>query len=120
VVPFGDQARASLQRYLADARPRLADEATGRQVFLTRRAAPFSRQGMWKLIRTYARRAAITKTVSPHTLRHSFASHLLSNGAPLRVIQEMLGHADIATTQIYTHVDQNRLRAIHAQFHPRA
>lgn len=120
VVPFGEQARASLQRYLAEARPRLANDATGRQVFLTRRAAPFSRKGVWKLIRTYARRAAIGKTVSPHTLRHSFASHLLTNGAPLRVIQEMLGHADIATTQIYTHVDQGRLRAIHAQFHPRA
>jgi integrase/recombinase XerD len=120
VVPFGEKARESLQRYLSEARPRLAGENAGRQVFLTRRGSGFSRKGLWKLIRAYAARAAIGKTVSPHTLRHSFASHLLANGAPLRVIQEMLGHADIATTQIYTHVDHNRLRAIHAQYHPRA
>ena len=72
------------------------------------------------MIKYYAKRAGVQKNVSPHTLRHSFASHLLANGAPLRVIQEMLGHADIATTQVYTHVDQGRLRAVHAQFHPRA
>lgn len=120
VVPFGEQAKASLQRYLAEARPVFARDAAASAVFLTCRGGPFSRKGLWKLVKTYARRAAVEKAVSPHTLRHSFASHLLSNGAPLRIIQEMLGHADIATTQIYTHVDQSRLRAVHARFHPRA
>jgi len=120
VVPFGGQAREHLQRYLAEGRPRFAGDESGRSVFLTYRGRKFSRKGIWKLVATYARRAGITKTVSPHTLRHSFASHMLANGAPLRVIQEMLGHADISTTQIYTHVDQGRLRAVHASFHPRA
>ena len=87
---------------------------------MTYRGRKFTRKGVWKLIRAYARKAGIDKQVSPHTLRHSFASHLLANGAPLRVIQEMLGHADIATTQVYTHVDQGRLRAVHSRFHPRA
>jgi integrase/recombinase XerD len=125
VVPFGGKAARALDAYLAQARPLflqrkdhvLADPGA---VFLTCRGKAFSRKGIWKLIRQYARRAGIDKPVSPHTLRHSFATHLLANGAPLRVIQEMLGHADIATTQIYTHVDQGRLRAVHARFHPRA
>lgn len=120
VVPFGDAARACLERYLRDARGAFTGDTPDRSVFLTYRGRGFSRQGLWKLIKTYARRAGIQKNVSPHTLRHSFASHLLANGAPLRVIQEMLGHVDIATTQIYTHVDQGRLQAIHARFHPRA
>jgi integrase/recombinase XerD len=120
VVPFGEKSRAKLQRYMNDARPDFAKEKVDPQVFLTYRGRKFSRKGIWKLIKAYAKRAGIEKNVSPHTLRHSFASHLLANGAPLRVIQEMLGHADIATTQIYTHVDQGRLRAIHAQYHPRA
>jgi len=121
IVPFGEKARTHLQRYLAEARPKFAGEkAAGNFLFLTYRGKKFSRKGIWKLIKYYAKRAGIQKDVSPHTLRHSFASHLLANGAPLRVIQEMLGHADIATTQIYTHVDQGRLRAVHAQFHPRA
>jgi len=120
VVPFGAQARASLQRYLAEARPQLAKDDMQRGLFLTYRGRPFTRKGLWKLIRTYARRAGIDKPVSPHSLRHSFASHLLANGAPLRAIQEMLGHADIATTQVYTQVDQGRLRAVHASYHPRA
>ena len=120
IVPFGSKARASLTRYLGEARGLLAKIGTGREVFLTYRGKPFSRKGIWKMIKRYAKRAGIRKEVSPHTLRHSFASHLLANGAPLRVIQEMLGHADIGTTQIYTHVDQGRLRSVHAQFHPRA
>jgi integrase/recombinase XerD len=119
VVPFGDKARAHLEKYLRDARPGLAGERTPRHVFLSVRGGSLSRKTVWKMIRTHARRASITKKVSPHTLRHSFATHLLANGAPLRVIQEMLGHADIATTQIYTHVDSNRLKSIHHQFHPR-
>jgi integrase/recombinase XerD len=120
VVPFGEQARRRVETYLRDARPRLAGERGDRHVFLTYRGTGFSRQGIWKVIRECARRAGIRKPVSPHTLRHSFASHLLANGAPLRVIQEMLGHADIATTQVYTHVDEGRLRSIHAAYHPRA
>ena len=120
VVPFGDKARKYVQGYLADARPLFAKENSGRHVFLTYRGKRFTRKGIWKMIRKYAGKAGIGKPVSPHTMRHSFASHLLANGAPLRVIQEMLGHADIATTQIYTHVDQRRLRSVHARFHPRA
>jgi integrase/recombinase XerD len=119
VVPFGEKARLVLEKYLEDARPLFAREGTGREVFLTYRGAGFTRKGIWKLIKHHARRAGIGKSVSPHTLRHSFASHLLANGAPLRVIQEMLGHADIATTQVYTHVDHGRLRAVHAKYHPR-
>lgn len=120
VVPMGGKAKAAIERYLAEVRPKLAKHAEVRQVFLTRRGTAFSRKTIWKQIGLFARRAGITKKVSPHTLRHSFATHLLANGAPLRMIQEMLGHADIATTQIYTHVDQNRLKAVHQQFHPRA
>jgi len=120
VVPVGDKAQSDLKTYLSRSRQQFANEKTDRSVFLTYRGTRFTRKGIWKLIRGYAAKAGINKPVSPHTLRHSFASHLLANGAPLRVIQEMLGHADIATTQVYTHVDQGRLRAIHAQYHPRA
>ncbi len=132
VVPFGKKASVYLDRYLKEARSEFLTGSRGRKkvsgktgvqdyrVFLTYRGLKFSRKGIWKLIKNYSKRAGITKRVSPHTLRHSFASHLLANGAPLRVIQEMLGHADIGTTQIYTHVDQGRLRSVHAQFHPRA
>jgi len=120
VVPFGEKSRACLQRYLADARPSFARDKPTRHMFLTCRGKNFSRKGIWKLVKTYALKAGVRRRVSPHTLRHSFASHLLANGAPLRVIQEMLGHADIATTQIYTHVDQGRLKSVHEKFHPRA
>lgn len=120
VVPLGENARACLQRYLDELRPALIRGAPTRAVFLTQRGRPFSRKGLWKLIKKHARAAGITRNVKPHTLRHSFASHLLANGAPLRVIQEMLGHADITTTQVYTHVDPSRLKAVHAQYHPRA
>jgi len=120
VVPFGRKAKDMLALYLETARPTLAGERPVMRVFLTYRGKGFTRKGIWKLIRTYAGKAGIQKPVSPHTLRHSFASHLLANGAPLRVIQEMLGHADIATTQVYTHVDQGRLRSVHARYHPRA
>ncbi len=120
VVPFGEQARGSLETYLAESRPLLETKGVSRHVFLTYRGKAFSRKGLWLLVKDYSRKASIDKTVSPHTLRHSFASHLLANGAPLRVIQEMLGHADIATTQVYTHIDQQRLKSIHHQFHPRA
>lgn len=131
VVPFGTCAQEALERYLTRGRPLLARKkkpakggaATGADeasLFLSYRGKRISRKGIWKLVRDHARRAGIRKTISPHTLRHSFATHLLANGAPLRVIQEMLGHADIGTTQVYTHVDAGRLRAVHAEFHPRA
>ncbi len=120
VVPFGAKALNLLHEYLDIHRPALLKSQTSDILFLTRRGAGFSRKGIWKLIKVHARAAGITKNVTPHTLRHSFAGHLLAHGAQLRVIQEMLGHADIATTQVYTHVDQGRLKSIHAQYHPRA
>lgn len=121
VIPFGENAHQQITRYLEEARPEFLKEGSAEShVFLTYRGGKFTRKGIWKIIKTYAKKAGIQKNVSPHTLRHSFASHMLANGAPLRVIQELLGHADIATTQVYTHVDQGRLRAAHASFHPRA
>ncbi len=120
VIPFGDKAHDSLRRYINEVRDSFKKDPYEQTVFLTYRGTPFSRKGIWKNIKKYALKAGITKNVSPHTLRHSFASHLLANGAPLRVIQEMLGHSDISTTQIYTHVDQGRLRSVHSEFHPRA
>jgi integrase/recombinase XerD len=120
VVPVGTSAREAIERYLDEVRPLWEPEGGIAMVFLSPRRQALSRQRIWTLIKQYARDAGIQKSVSPHTLRHSFASHLLSNGAPLRLIQEMLGHADISTTQIYTHVDQTRLKQIHAKHHPRA
>ncbi len=120
LVPFSETCARLLQTYLAAVRPVLLGERADREVFLSRRGAALSRKTVWHLVKQYARRAGIGKKISPHTLRHSFATHLLYNGAPLRMIQEMLGHADIATTQIYTHLDQSRLKSIHTQFHPRA
>jgi integrase/recombinase XerD len=119
VVPFGRASQTYLERYLLKARPLFEIHGVSRSVFLTVRGGPFTRQRLWQIVKDCARKAGIERNVYPHTLRHSFASHLLANGAPLRVIQEMLGHADIATTQVYTHVDQQRLRAVHHQFHPR-
>ncbi|HMP74962.1 MAG TPA: site-specific tyrosine recombinase XerD [Kiritimatiellia bacterium] len=120
VVPLGGAAATYLRRYLEEVRPHWDRSGHAAEVFLTQRGTKLSRKTVWQLIRRCARDAGITKHVSPHTLRHSFASHLLANQAPLRVIQEMLGHADIATTQIYTHIDGPRLQQVHRQFHPRA
>ncbi len=120
VVPFSEPAGRVLRDYLLRGRPRFTADSSNRTVFLARGGRPLSRKTVWKQVRQYARRAGIVKPLSPHTLRHSFASHLLANGAPLRAIQEMLGHADIATTQMYTHVDASRLKSIHARYHPRA
>ena len=122
VVPIGGRAIAAVRAWLERGRPGYAARAKkeSRAVFLSRLGRPLTRIALWRQIRAYARQAGIRKDISPHVLRHSFASHLLANGASLRVIQEMLGHADIATTQIYTHVDQGRLQAIHRQYHPRA
>jgi integrase/recombinase XerD len=120
VVPLGGAAATYLRRYLDEARPHFDKAGRQHAVFLSNRGTPLNRRTIWQMIRRCAREAGIAKTVSPHTLRHSFASHLLANNAPLRVIQEMLGHADIATTQIYTHVDGQRLQHIHQTYHPRA
>lgn len=120
VVPFSEKAAAALKKYIESARPLFTADPQNRHVLLSRRGVKICRKTVWKMIKQYARKAGIDKKISPHTLRHSFASHLLANNAPLRVIQEMLGHADIATTQIYTHVDQSRLKSIHDRFHPRA
>lgn len=120
LVPMGQWAVEALEAYLERGRPLLvAGRETGR-VFLNHRGRPLSRQGVWKMIRSYARRIGLAAAVSPHVLRHSFATHLLQNGADLRSLQMMLGHADIGTTQIYTHVARERLKRIYRQHHPRA
>ncbi len=122
VVPIGTRAMEAVQQWLDRGRPAYATRGGGecRAVFLSRLGRPLTRITLWRQIRAYARRAGIRKEISPHTLRHSFATHLLANGASLRIIQEMLGHADISTTQIYTHVDAGRLQSVHHQYHPRA
>jgi integrase/recombinase XerD len=119
LVPIGRSAIAALAIYLRELRPRL-ERGSGRgALFLNARGEPLTRMGAWKILRRYVERARLTKHVSPHTLRHSFATHLLEGGADLRAVQEMLGHADISTTQIYTHVDREYLRQVHRQYHPR-
>lgn len=120
VVPLGRQVIGIVAVYLHQLRPELDQGASAGRVLLNARGRPLSRVGAWKIVKAAAERAAIGKTVSPHTLRHSFATHLLEGGADLRAVQEMLGHADLSTTQIYTHVDREYLRSIHRQFHPRA
>ncbi len=119
VVPFGTPTDRLLRRYLSGIRPRFVRDPSQRTVFLTRLGGGFSRKTVWSLIKDHAAAAGIDKPVSPHTLRHSFASHLLAHGASLRIIQEMLGHADIATTEVYTHVDASQLKGVHHRFHPR-
>jgi integrase/recombinase XerD len=120
LVPIGRSAIGAAAVYLRELRPRL-EKGEGKGVlFLNARGRPLTRMGAWKILRAHVERAGITKHVSPHTLRHSFATHLLEGGADLRAVQEMLGHADISTTQIYTHVDREYLRQVHRRFHPRA
>ena len=119
LVPIGRSAIGAVAIYLRELRPRL-ERGEGRGILiLNARGRPLTRMGAWKILRHHVEKAQITKHVSPHTLRHSFATHLLEGGADLRAVQEMLGHADISTTQIYTHVDREYLRAVHKQFHPR-
>ena len=118
-VPFGQWARKKLLGYLREVRPLLSRGRASSFLFITRSAKPLTRQRFWKLIRGYALAAGIEKRVTPHTLRHSFATHLLEGGADLRAVQAMLGHADISTTQIYTHVNGARLKEAHRRFHPR-
>lgn len=119
LVPVGDRAAVCLRRYQQDGRPALARGASPARLFLNARGGPLSRVGFWKVLKGYAGRAGLPGHVSPHVLRHSFATHLLERGADLRAIQMMLGHADLSTTQIYTHVLETRMRAIYDQFHPR-
>jgi integrase/recombinase XerD len=119
LVPIGRKAIGAVATYARELRPRL-ERGSGKGVlFLNARGEPLTRMGAWKILRGHVERAGITKAVSPHTLRHSFATHLLEGGADLRAVQEMLGHVDISTTQIYTHVDREYLRQVHKQFHPR-
>jgi len=120
VVPLGRQAKEALVAYLAGERPKLVGARPSQWVFVRAGGKPLSRQSIWKLVRRRARAAGVTARVTPHTLRHTFATHLLTGGADLRVVQTLLGHADIGTTQIYTHVAPARLRAVHRKHHPRA
>ena len=120
LVPIGRKAIGAVAIYLRELRPKL-EKGQGKGIlFLNARGEPLTRMGAWKILRKYVEIAGITKPVSPHTLRHSFATHLLEGGADLRAVPEMLGHADISTTQIYTHVDREFLRSVHRQYHPRA
>ena len=119
LVPIGRRAIAATAVYVRELRPRL-EKGKGRgALILSARGAPLTRMGAWKILQKYVRKAELKKRVTPHTQRHSFATHLLEGGADLRAVQEMLGHADISTTQIYTHVDREYLRSVHKQFHPR-
>jgi integrase/recombinase XerD len=120
VVPLGRTAVAALERYLAAGRPQLVTRKSPGNVFLTKRGTAFGHSTLWLRIKQRVRHAGIARNVTPHMLRHSFASHLLEHGADLRVIQELLGHASISTTEVYTHVAGNRLRDVHRKFHPRA
>ena len=119
VVPMGEPAQRLLLEYVEGVRPQLLRQRQSRVLFVSRRGSLLTRQAFWKSLRARARRAGLTKSVSPHMLRHSFATHLLGGGADLRSVQTMLGHADIATTQIYTHVERERLKEVHARFFPR-
>lgn len=119
IIPLGTQAIRSLIKYINKVRPRLLKQREQPYLFLSRLGKRMSRQTFWKIIKTYAKRCGIKKEITPHTLRHSFATHLLERGADLRALQEMLGHSDISTTQIYTHINKERLKQIHRKFHPR-
>ncbi len=120
VVPMGEIAMNSLKQYFSKGRPKLVSNPRERAVFLNHHGRRLTRQGFWKIVKKYAAQLKIRKEITPHTLRHSFATHLLENGADIRSVQEMLGHADISTTQIYTHITKDRLKDVYARSHPRA
>ena len=119
VVPFGDAARIAIENYILKVRPSLSKKTQSTDLFLTRRGTAMTRQGFWKILKKYITKAKISGNVSPHTLRHAFATHLLERGADLRSVQQMLGHSDISSTQIYTHILKERMREVHDRFHPR-
>jgi len=119
LVPMGETARRLLRRYVEEVRPCLLKRKLSRYLFVSRRGRPLTRQAFWKTLKLRAERAGITRAISPHMLRHSFATHLLEGGADLRSVQALLGHANIATTQIYTHVERARLKAVHSRYFPR-
>lgn len=119
LVPIGEEAIAWIDRYMKEARVDLLDRRASEFLFVTARARPMTRQAFWQLIKRYAARAGLKADISPHTLRHAFATHLLNHGADLRVVQMLLGHSDVSTTQIYTHVARERLKQLHARHHPR-
>ncbi len=119
LVPLGEEALSWIKRYLKEARPRILDKRAADAMFVTSRGGAMTRQSFWHLLKRHAAHAGITRPLSPHTLRHAFATHLLNHGADLRVVQLLLGHSDISTTQIYTHVARERLKQLHAKHHPR-
>lgn len=119
LIPFGEEARRWIERYIQSSRRELLAGRTSDFVFVTERGGPMTRQAFWCLVKRYARRAGILTDLSPHTLRHAFATHLINHGADLRVVQMLLGHSDLSSTQIYTYVAQERLKALHARCHPR-
>ena len=119
LTPLGEEALAWIQRYGNLARPQILGARKSNALFVTARGGPMTRQAFWGLVKRYAARAGVASSISPHTLRHAFATHLINHGADLRVVQLLLGHADISTTQIYTHVARERLKRIHAKHHPR-
>ena len=119
LAPLGEPAVAALTEYIENVRPVLLHDRESPYVFVTGRSTRMARESIWRLVKKYSKKAGIAKNISPHTLRHSFATHMLEHGADLRVVQELLGHASIVTTEIYTHVDRSRLKRIHHKFHPR-
>ena len=119
VIPFGNEAKSALVRYLGGTLAAMISDRDSEYLFVNCSGQPMSRQGFWKLIKFYAKKAGITEEITPHTLRHSFAAHLVENGADLRSVQEMLGHSDISTTQIYANMNHNRIRDVYAKSHPR-
>ena len=119
MIPFGTQAHDALERYLGGVRAEMVEDKSSEILFANCSGKPMSRQGFWKLIKFYAKKAGITADITPHTLRHSFAAHLVENGADLKSVQAMLGHSDISTTQIYANMNHNRIREVYAKAHPR-